>query len=154
MLKCFPGSGPTFDRQLRLCLKQRTSLTQDFLQKNPELHVILRTERRAGAEPTGADSETPIGFGEVGLLLQDLERGACCGCSALLTKEKNYSISFCQRIANKNDGLLLVAGHVCGSSADFSCVILAGKSKEVILLSTNTDLSRLNSYVQCHHKQN
>lgn len=49
---------------------------------------------------------------------------------------------------------LLVTGCVCGSRADFSCVILAGKSKEVILLSTNIDLSRLNSYVQCHCKQN
>lgn len=43
---------------------------------------------------------------------------------------------------------------VAGVCADFSCVILAGKPKEVILLSTNIDLSRLNSYVQCHRKQN
>ena len=88
VLKCFAGSGPTFDRQLRLCLKQRTSLTQDFSQKNTEFHVILRTERRAGAEPTGADSETPIGFSEVRLLLRDLELHVHCGCSALLTREK------------------------------------------------------------------
>lgn len=36
----------------------------------------------------------------------------------------------------------------------FRQVILAGKSKEMIILSTNIDLSRLNSYVQCHHEQN
>lgn len=48
----------------------------------------------------------------------------------------------------------MFTGHVCGSSADFRHVILAGKSKEIIILSTNIDLSRLNSYVQCHRKQN
>jgi len=90
VLKCFAGSGPTFDRQLRLCLKQRTSLTQGFSAKK-EFHIILRTKRRASAEPTGADSGTPIGFGTVGLLLRDLELCACCGCSALLTREKKMT---------------------------------------------------------------
>lgn len=103
MLKCFAGSEPTFDRQLRLCLKQRTSLTQDFSQKNPEFHVILRTKHRARVEPIGADSETPIGFGEMGLLLQDLELGAYCGWSALLTRGKNDTVRFCRRITNKNN---------------------------------------------------
>lgn len=107
------------------------------------------------AEPTEAYGETLIGFGEVGLLLRDLELGAHCCCSALLTRgKKKDTISFCQRIPNKNNRLSLVAGHACGSCMDFSCVILAGKSKEVILLSTNTDLSRLNSCVQCNRKQN
>lgn len=91
VLKCFAGWGPTFDRQLRLCLQQRTSLTRDFSQKNPEFHVILRTKRGASAEPTGADSKTPIGFGEVGLLPRDLELGARCDCSALLPREKKMT---------------------------------------------------------------
>lgn len=39
-------------------------------------------------EPTEAYGETLTGFGEVGLLLQDLELGAHCCCSALLTRGK------------------------------------------------------------------
>jgi len=70
--------------------------------------------------------------------------------------KKNDTIRFSPRTENRNNGFhrLQAVVVVAGVCAGFSCVFLAGKPKEVILLSTNADLSRLNSYVQCHRKQN
>lgn len=70
--------------------------------------------------------------------------------------KKNDTVSFSPRIENRNNSFhwLQAMVVVAGVCAGFNCVFLAGKPKEVILLSTNIDLSRLNSYVQCHRKQN